>query len=230
MKRAVVFTTVLAWAAGAGARHLGAGLETPLYGLSGATLGGGIPPSPVNGFLSFGLDVGEGCQAVASAGAGSAETASLVDPSFAGTAQSSRTTARSARVELEARASRPLVILSAIRAYAGLGFGYYGTDIDGETRVAGRILRSESEIRGPAQFFCLGPEYRMGSRGGALLQFKKLGWSGIRMDGREHSAPEGETRYENDLAPGPGLEDVSVGLAVTLRFGRERSAGGIRIE
>jgi hypothetical protein len=128
-------------------------------------------------------------------------------------------------LEMELQISKPLVILSGIRPFAGLGIGYYSYKSRTTVRSAGIQTVTEADIKGPAQYFTFGLDYRMSRRISALIQFKKLGLSGIKMEWVDpNSAPVG-AKSQISMKSEPGLGDlsVSVGILLNLKPGRESS-------
>lgn len=100
-------------------------------------------------------------------------------------------------LEMELQLSKPLVILSCIRPFMGLGFGYYQYKSRTTVRSAGNKSETEAEIKGPAQYFTFGLDYRMSRRISALIQFKKLGLSGIKMEWVDPSYCSGWSEIPN---------------------------------
>jgi hypothetical protein len=121
-------------------------------------------------------------------------------------------------VELDLQCSKPLVILSGIRAFIGLGMGYYHYSSTYEYN----IQESTSKIKGFAQYFTFGLDYRMGKVISVFIQFKKMGFNGIEID---HSNNTNIDSY----SPALGLDDLSMTIGILFNL-RPRHELSINIE
>ena len=130
------------------------------------------------------------------------------------------------QAELELLASKPLVILSSIRAFVGLGFGYYRYGSTETIQTGEDRKEYESDLAGPAQYFTFGLNYRLSRRMSALLQFKRLGFSGIEVDmtsPAEMMTPKSTTKISVKSEPGLGDLSITVGIFLNLHPGDESS-------
>jgi hypothetical protein len=128
-------------------------------------------------------------------------------------------------LEMDIQISKPLVILSGIRPFLGLGCGYYSYKSKTTVRSAGIRSVTDAEIKGPAQYFTFGLDYRMSRRISASIQFKKLGISGIKMEWADPNAVPADAKSQISVKSESGLGDLSItlGMMLNLRTGRESS-------
>jgi hypothetical protein len=121
-------------------------------------------------------------------------------------------------VEVELVASKPLVLLSGIRAFIGVGCGYYTYKATAETERAPEKMEFDSRIDGFGQYFTFGAEFRLHSRVSGFLQFKKLGISGLKSDQEDPlgNTPFGQepTKTESSIRSENGFNDLSVTVGV----------------
>jgi hypothetical protein len=124
-------------------------------------------------------------------------------------------------VECEIQVSKPLVILSGIRPFIGLGIGYYHYRSSGDVRSGPTVTGFENRINGLAQYFSFGMEFRLGRTVSAFAQAKKMGFSGIKASGDYYTGG----KFEQPVRSENGLNDLSlaVGILFNLRPGEENT-------
>jgi hypothetical protein len=127
-------------------------------------------------------------------------------------------------IELDLQCSKPLVILSGIRAFIGLGMGYYNYSFKQETSDRVNTQEQASKIKGFAQFFSFGLDYRMGKTISTFIQFRKMGFNTIENR-------ESYDHYINEFSyrPSPGLADLSMTIGILFNL-RPRHEMSINIE
>jgi hypothetical protein len=120
-------------------------------------------------------------------------------------------------LECEIQVSKPLVILSGIRPFIGLGLGYYDYRSTGDIRSGVTGTEFENRIQGLAQFFSLGLDYRLGRFISAFFEMKKMGFSGIEASGDYYSLVPGG-KFKQPLKAEPGLDDLSLTVGVLFNL------------
>jgi hypothetical protein len=130
-------------------------------------------------------------------------------------------------IEMDLQCSKPLVILSGIRAFIGLGLGYYHYSIKYATNDEGMMLEDNSNIKGFGQYFTFGLDYRMGKVITTFIQFKKMGFNTIKTnDPYEYDKPYSR---ENSYNTQPGLNDLSMTIGILFNL-RPRNELSINIQ
>jgi hypothetical protein len=134
--------------------------------------------------------------------------------------------------EIELSASKPLVILSALRPCIGLGAGFYRYTCTASTRTAVAESEIEADITGFAQYFTAGCDFRLGRRWIVFARARKIGFSGLKVEGEdpyENSLGNpAVAKYETSLSTDPGSGDLSlaIGVLFDLSPGRSWSISG----
>jgi hypothetical protein len=126
-------------------------------------------------------------------------------------------------IEFDLQCSKPLVILSGIRAFIGLGMGYYHYSFKQETNDQVNHLDRTSTIKGFAQYFTFGLEYRMGKVISTFIQLKKMGFNTIE------NSESGNYVNEDSYRPAMGLSDLSMTIGILFNL-RPRHEVSINIE
>jgi outer membrane protein W len=134
-------------------------------------------------------------------------------------------------VELDLQYSKPMVILSGIRPFIGLGFGYYNYSVKHTTEQTGSSFESKTKMDGTAQYFTFGLDYKMGKRLSAFIQFKKIGLSKMTIKDPYYTNVwyAEESTSEKSLSPQPGLDDLSMTIGILFKL-RPRHEVSIEIE
>jgi hypothetical protein len=211
MKKTIGILVLLAAAAGHGQR-IGVSLGSALFNPSAViNMEGTSPPKNICGHVVVGLsdDVTLGL----SAGYGIEKSTFRLEDAGPGEEYEKNTNLNGVPLECEIRASKPLVILSGIRPWIGLGMGYYDYRSSGDIRSGGTGTDFENRIRGWAQYFSIGLDFRLGRTVSAFLQMKKMGFSAIEASGDYFSLiPEG--KFRQPVKSEGGLNDLSLTMGV----------------
>jgi hypothetical protein len=233
MKKTAVFTACLALTGLASAQQVGLSLGPAVFRPVGG-LALSNAPTPVNGcgLIRFKPAESLGIQVSGGYGVNSRfyETNSLM----MGGRYRTKTRISGFPVEIELTASRPLVILSALRPCIGLGAGYYSYRCTAETRSAAGESELKADIRGFAQYFTAGCDFRLGKRWIAFARARKIGFSGLKVKGEDPYETSLGTpamaAYETSLSTDPGSGDlsISVGFLLDLNPGESWSISGQR--
>jgi hypothetical protein len=228
--------TGLAWLMVAGlcsAQQVGVSLGPAVFRPSGG-LALSNAPTPVNGCAELRFRPAESLIVGFAGGFGADARRYETNSLMTGGRYRTETRISGFPVEVELLASRPLVILSSLRPCVGVGAGYYSYRCTAETRTSAGESEIDADIRGLAQFFIVGCDFRLSRRWIATVRAKKIGFSGLTVKGEdpyEDALGQPATaRYENSLAVDPGSGDVSVsvGLLLDLNPGESWSLTGRR--
>jgi hypothetical protein len=223
-KTAVIL--ILAAAAAAYGQRVGVSLGSALFNPSAViNMEDAPPPKNICGHAVIGLS--DDVTLALSAGYGFESFSFSLANQDPGGAYEKSTRLKGVPLECEIRVSKPLVILSGIRPWIGLGMGYYDYRSDGEILSGGTGTDFENRIRGPAQYFSLGLDLHLSRTVSAFLQMKKMGFSAIEASGDYYSLiPEG--KFTQPVKSEGGLNDLSltVGILFNLRPREESSIFG----
>jgi hypothetical protein len=203
---------ILAAAAAAYGQRIGVSLGSALFNPSTViNMEGTSPPKNICGHVVVRLsdDVALGL----SAGYGFEKSTFLIKDRNPGEEYEKNTKLNGVPLEFEIRASKPLVILSGIRPWIGLGVGYYDYTSSGDIRSGETGTDFENRIKGLAQYFSLGLDFHLGRTVSAFLQMKKMGFSAIEASGDYFSLiPYG--KFRQPVKSEGGLSDLSLSMGI----------------
>jgi hypothetical protein len=222
MKKTVILLLFLA--ASCFGQQIGLSLGTVEFDPSAAMYFGDIAP-PKNLCCNFAFKLSDDVKLNLSAGYGFERSHFQTNALEEGSTYKREIKLNGFPLELELQASKPFVILSGIRPFIGLGLGYYQYKSTATTHSIGNKTEINANIKGLAQYFTFGLDYRMSRKISAFLQFKKLGISGIEVEGDDPSVSSPQGKFKTSLKSKPGLGDLSVavGILVNLHPGHESS-------
>ena len=181
------------------------------------------PAKNICGHLSFQLS--DDVKLSLAAGYGHETTMVRIDNSNPGDGYERKSRLTGTPLECEIQASKPFVILSGIRPFIGLGLGVYDYRTTGDIQSSGTLMEFENRIRGLAQYFSFGLEYRMHRSISAFFEMKKMGFSGIEATGDYPPGLVPGGKFKQSLKSGSGLNDLSlaIGILFNLRPGEGTS-------
>ncbi len=110
--------------------------------------------------------------------------------------------------------SSPLFQNNPISPFIGLGFGYYNYSLE---YMYGRTYKFS--IKNFAQYFTFGCSYKLGTKWKTYIQFKKLGWSNLKITYDKNSSYSLSSK--RDQKSKSGLQDLGfvVGFSFILNGG-----------
>jgi hypothetical protein len=222
MKKTVGILILAAAAAGYGQR-VGVSLGSALFNPSAViNMEGTSPPKNICGHVV--LRVSDDVALGISAGYGFEKSTLRIENRNPAEEYEKSASLNGVPLECEIRASKPLVILSGIRPWIGLGIGYYDYRSEGDIRSGETGTDFETRIRGLAQYFSLGLDFHLGRTVSAFLQMKKMGFSGIEASGDYNMTTLGG-KFNQPVKSEGGLNDLSLSLGILfdLRPGEESS-------
>jgi hypothetical protein len=222
MKKTVCILLLLSAAPGFG-QQIGISLGSAVFDPSAViNMENTSPPKNICGHVAVRLS--DDVKLGVSAGFGFESSAFRLENPNPGEEYGKNTKLTGVPLECEIQVSKPLVILSSIRPFIGLGLGYYDYRSTGDIRSGAIGTKFENRIRGLAQFFCLGLDYRLGRSISAFFEMKKMGFSGIEASGDYYTLVPGG-KFKQPLKAEPGLDDLSltVGVLFNLHPGHETS-------
>ncbi len=222
MKKTVCILALSVVAAGYG-QQIGVSLGSALFNPSAIiNIEDTSPPKNICGHAAVLLS--DDVRLFLSAGYGFESSSFRLDGMTPGEAYEKNTELTGVPLECEIQVSKPLVILSSIRPFIGLGLGYYNYRSNGDIHFGENATRFENRIKGLAQYLTFGMDLRLGRTVSAFLQTKKMGFSAIEASGDYYQTTPGG-KFKQPVKSEGGLDDLSVtlGILFNLRPGEENS-------
>jgi hypothetical protein len=222
MKKTVWFLALAATAACLG-QQVGISLGSALFNPSAViNMESTSPPKNICGHV--GIWLSDDVKLGLAAGYGFESSSFRLDDMNPGEEYEKNTELSGVPIECEIQVSKPLVILSNIRAFIGLGLGYYNYRSTGDIHSGETATEFENRIKGLAQYFSFGLDFRLGRTVSAFLQTKKMGFSGIEASGDYYQTTPGG-KFKQPVKSEGGLNDLSLtlGILFNLRPGEESS-------